>query len=155
MYNILICDDDKDIVNALKIYLTDPQYRLLEAYNGLEALELAEENRRRLGAWNLRLIAGVAPEALTGLPTPDAVFIGGSGGRLEEILRAVGTAAPSARICLSAVTPESVAAALRVLPELDYETEVCQIAVSRGCRKGESTLMLAQNPIWLITGTQK
>ena len=29
MYNILICDDDKDIVNALKIYLTDPQYRLL------------------------------------------------------------------------------------------------------------------------------
>ena len=43
MYNILICDDDKDIVNALKIYLTDPQYRLLSAYNGLEALETAEK----------------------------------------------------------------------------------------------------------------
>ena len=43
MYNILICDDDKDIVNALKIYLTDPQYRLLTAYNGLEALEMAEK----------------------------------------------------------------------------------------------------------------
>ena len=43
MYNILICDDDKDIVNALKIYLTDPQYRLLTAYNGLEALETAEK----------------------------------------------------------------------------------------------------------------
>ena len=43
MYNILICDDDKDIVNALKIYLTDPQYRLLAAYNGLEALETAEK----------------------------------------------------------------------------------------------------------------
>ena len=43
MYNILICDDDKDIVNALKIYLTGPQYRLLTAYNGLEALETAEK----------------------------------------------------------------------------------------------------------------
>ena len=43
MYNILICDDDKDIVNALKIYLTDPQYRLLTAYNGLEVLETAEK----------------------------------------------------------------------------------------------------------------
>ena len=48
MYNILICDDDKDIVNALKIYLTDPQYRLLTAYNGLEALETAEKEERHL-----------------------------------------------------------------------------------------------------------
>ena len=32
MYNILICDDDKDIVNALKIYLQNPDYRLFEAF---------------------------------------------------------------------------------------------------------------------------
>ena len=48
MYNILICDDDKDIVNALKIYLTDPQYRLFDAYNGLEALETAEREELHL-----------------------------------------------------------------------------------------------------------
>ena len=40
MYNILICDDDRDIVNALKIYLSDPNYRLFEAFSGLEALDL-------------------------------------------------------------------------------------------------------------------
>lgn len=40
MYNILICDDDKDIVNALKIYLSDPNHTLFEAYNGLDALEI-------------------------------------------------------------------------------------------------------------------
>ena len=39
MYNILICDDDKDIVNALKIYLQNPDYRLFEAFNGVEAVE--------------------------------------------------------------------------------------------------------------------
>lgn len=43
MYNILICDDEPDIVNALKIYLADPDHRLLEAANGRQALELAEK----------------------------------------------------------------------------------------------------------------
>ena len=40
MYNILICDDERDIVNALKIYLSGEDYRIFEAENGLEALEL-------------------------------------------------------------------------------------------------------------------
>lgn len=40
MYNIVICDDDKDIVNALKIYLTNPEYSLFEAYNGKECLDI-------------------------------------------------------------------------------------------------------------------
>ncbi|MBE5882881.1 MAG: response regulator transcription factor [Lachnospiraceae bacterium] len=44
MYNILICDDEKDIVNALKIYLHDSNYNMFEAYNGAEALRVIEEN---------------------------------------------------------------------------------------------------------------
>ncbi len=44
MYNILICDDDQDIVNALKIYLSDPNYRLFEAGNGFDALEAVAKN---------------------------------------------------------------------------------------------------------------
>lgn len=44
MYNILICDDEKDIVNALKIYLYDENYHLLEAYDGKQALKTIEEN---------------------------------------------------------------------------------------------------------------
>lgn len=43
MYNILICDDEKDIVNALKIYLTDSNYRMFEAYTGYQALEVMEQ----------------------------------------------------------------------------------------------------------------
>ncbi len=42
MYNILICDDEKDIVNALKIYLADANYRLFEAYTGKEALKVID-----------------------------------------------------------------------------------------------------------------
>ena len=43
MIKILICDDEKDIVNALKIYLNNPEYELCEAYNGKEALKVIQE----------------------------------------------------------------------------------------------------------------
>lgn len=44
MYNILVCDDEKDIVSALRIYLIAEGYQVFEAYNGLEALEIIKEN---------------------------------------------------------------------------------------------------------------
>ncbi len=42
MYNVLICDDQTDIVNALKIYLTPEGYRLFEAFTGAQALEIVQ-----------------------------------------------------------------------------------------------------------------
>ena len=44
MYNILICDDQPDIVNALKIYLSPEGYGLYEAFNGADAVKIAKEN---------------------------------------------------------------------------------------------------------------
>ena len=61
---------------------------------------------------------------------------------------------PAARICVSAIALETLHTACFVLRELGYETEVCQIAVSRSRSAGELTLMLAQNSVWLITGTK-
>ncbi len=48
MYNILICDDDRDIINALKIYLSDPNYCIFEANDGLQAVETAEREELHL-----------------------------------------------------------------------------------------------------------
>ncbi len=48
MYNILICDDHPDIVNALKIYLAPEGYRLFEAFNGRQALQIAKEQELHL-----------------------------------------------------------------------------------------------------------
>ena len=42
MYNILVCDDDKEIVEAIDIYLTQEGYHVLKAYDGLEALDILE-----------------------------------------------------------------------------------------------------------------
>lgn len=48
MYRVLICDDQKDIVNALRIYLTPEGYDLYEAYNGQQAVELCKEKQMDL-----------------------------------------------------------------------------------------------------------
>lgn len=44
MYNILVCDDDKEIVEAIDIYLSQEGYHILKAYDGVQALEILEKN---------------------------------------------------------------------------------------------------------------
>ena len=44
MYNILVVDDDKEIVNAIEIYLSKEGYNVLKAYNGMEALKIVKEH---------------------------------------------------------------------------------------------------------------
>ena len=48
MYTILICDDEKDTVNALKIYLANDEYCFLEAYDGQEAVRIVKEKEVHL-----------------------------------------------------------------------------------------------------------
>jgi len=48
MCNVLICDDEKDIVSALNIYLSSEDYRTFEAYNGMEAVQIVKENEIHL-----------------------------------------------------------------------------------------------------------
>ena len=116
-----------------------------------EACALIAENRRRFGAWNLRLVRGTAPEALAELPAPDAVFIGGSEGRLVEIVQVALSKNPNARLCVSAIALETLSAALDVFAALGLEAEVTQIAVSRAKPGGRLHLLLANNPVFLVT----
>lgn len=119
-----------------------------------EALDLLRANRARFCAWNLRVAEGCAPEALAGIPAPDAVFVGGSGGELPGILQAIHRANPMARVCVSAIALETAHDALECLTALGYETEIVQIAVSRAKSAGRLHLLLAQNPVLLLTGVR-
>lgn len=113
-----------------------------------EALSMARANREKFGAWNLRLAEGSAPAALEGFPKPDAVFVGGSGGELPAILEVVRRANPGARVCVSAISLETLHAAAAEL----RGPEITQISVSRSRPAGQLHLLLAQNPVFLITG---
>lgn len=117
-----------------------------------EACDLIRENRRKFAAWNLRLIEGTAPEALTGLPAPDVVFVGGSGRQMGGILEGVAQTAPQARVCVSAIALETLHEAAQGLSKLGYQVEITQLSVSRTKEVGDLHLLLAQNPVFLILG---
>lgn len=118
----------------------------------LDACELIRQNRKRFGAWNLRLIPGTAPETLNGLPAPDAVFIGGTHGKLESIIEAVLRANRKARVCISAIALETLAAAVAALTAHGLTAEVTQLSVSRARTAGKLHLLTANNPVFLISG---
>lgn len=120
-----------------------------------EACALVEQNRERFGAWNLRLARARAPEALEALPAPDAVFVGGSEGALAEIVDAALQKNPSARLCVSAIALETLSAALDTFIARGLAAEVAQISVSRA-RAGEKLhLLLANNPVFLISARRE
>ena len=67
MYKILVCDDDREIVEAIEIYLSQEGYQILKAYDGIEALEILEKEEVNL------LIIDVMMPGLDGLSVCRAV----------------------------------------------------------------------------------
>ena len=85
----------------------------------------------------------------------DAYFIGGTKGGMEGVLDEVLGKNPNARICISAIALETLGAAIAALTARGLTAEVTQIAVSRTKPAGRLHLLMANNPIFLITGTRK
>lgn len=117
-----------------------------------DAVDLIRQNRERFCAWNLHVVEGTAPEVLTELPRPDVVFVGGSSGQMDGILRAAVQANPQVRICVSAIALETLQQAVAGLEQLGYVSAVTQIAVSRTRAVGDLHMLMAQNPVFLIVG---
>ena len=116
------------------------------------ALALTRANVQAFGLTNVRVVEGAAPEALCGLDAPDRVFVGGSGGRLSQVLGAALRANPEVRVCVPVVTLETLSEALRCADELGLQdVEVVQVSVARARKLGGHHLMQAQNPVFLVT----
>ena len=120
-----------------------------------DACALIRKNREKFRAYNLTLIESRAPEALAGLPAPDAVFVGGTKGGMDGVLGAIYCKNPDARVCISAIALETLSTAVAALTARGLTAEVTQIAVSRTRPAGRLHLLTANNPIFLITGTRK
>jgi len=105
------------------------------------------ENLQRFPAPNLRVIHGEAPEACVGLPDPHAIFIGGSGGRLKEIVSMVQQRLkPHGRLVLNLVTLDHVHQVTVLLPE----ARVVQAQINRGAPIQSSLRLEALNPVFII-----
>lgn len=117
-----------------------------------EAIKLIRKNEEIFGLHNINIVNGEAPAAFSGLPAPDVAFIGGSGGNLSDIARSIVSMNENVRIALTAITIETVTEGIAVLEELDMRPEMIQIAVSSTKKAGNGHMVIAQNPVWLITG---
>ena len=119
----------------------------------VDAVALIEENRTAFGLSNLHVVLGEAPKALLDLPKPDRVFVGGSGGEMEEIFRATLAKNPAVRFCLTAVSLESLTQGLRVFEELGLQNvDVTQLTAAQAKVLGSYHMMLGQNPVYILSG---
>ena len=114
------------------------------------AIPYIEKNCTAFHLGNVTAVCEEAPDALAPLPSPDAVFIGGSNGKIEHIIAAVLRKNPSARIVITAVTLETVSLSLSAFKKIGIDPEITQISAARGKRAGALHLMEAQNPVTLL-----
>lgn len=118
-----------------------------------DACKLIRENISKQGLKNVHLIEGVAPDALDTLPTPSHVFIGGSGGRLKEILKTL-QAKGHPRVVINAVTLETIAEVNSILKYFEIkDADVVQVSISKAKTVGDYNVMQAQNPVYVVTFT--
>lgn len=118
-----------------------------------EDIEVIRENARRFGASNLRAVKGSAPEVFDALPDPDAVFVGGSGGKLQGILRAAAARLRGGgRLVCNLVGLERVQAAMRSLGEAGMACEASLLQVSRLRRLGDAHILDPLNPVFVVYG---
>lgn len=105
------------------------------------------ENLRRFPAPNLRVIHGEAPEACNECPDPHAIFVGGSGGRLAEIIRtAQRRLRPQGRLVLNLVALDHVQQAATLLPD----ARVIQAQINRGMPIQSLLRLEALNPVFIV-----
>lgn len=117
-----------------------------------EAALLIEKNREKFGLDNLSVIHAAAPEGLAGLPAPTHAFIGGSGGRMKDILTALYQANPEMRVVINAISLETICEIREVLSLFPMaDAELVQMQVNRAKKAGNYHLMQSENPVWICS----
>ena len=111
------------------------------------------ENIKKFGVANMIVLEGKAPEGLDGFSDPDAVFIGGSGGNLSDILDVVkGRLRPSGRIVINAITLETLHEATTGLKDRGFDVEVVSLNIARSKDLIGMKMFEAENPVFVIIG---
>lgn len=112
----------------------------------------AHANAERFRIGNYTLCEGKAPALLDTWPDPDAVFIGGSGGELDELIRLIlARMKAGGRLVMNFVTLENLATATSTLKAIGAGWDVVQLQASRSQPILDMHRMAAQNPVWIVT----
>lgn len=137
---------------SVEIALQVREGRVFAVEKEKEGADLIRKNTDKFAVPNVEIIRGEAPEVLSDLPACDRIFIGGSGGRLKEILQvAVDRLKTGGRLVINAITINTLITAWQELKKKDFKVEITQLAAARTRNIGDYDMLKALNPVFIIT----
>lgn len=121
-----------------------------------KAVELTKKNLEKFGVSNVKIILGNAKEKISQLPDADAIFIGGTGGDTKEIIELCEDKLKSGgRIVIGTILIETLFSVLSCIDKLNFKSvDVTQITISKSRKTSTGTMMLARNPVTVISATK-
>jgi cobalt-precorrin-6B (C15)-methyltransferase len=133
-----------------------PKGKVFAVDNDENAIELTKTNVARFAVQNtVQVIRGKAPEALKNLPQVDAILVGGSQSLREVIRASHQKLKKNGRIVVNAILLETGYTALDEIKKLSFkEVDAITVFVAKGKKVSSGTMMLARNPITIISATK-
>ncbi|MFQ5969143.1 MAG: precorrin-6Y C5,15-methyltransferase (decarboxylating) subunit CbiT [Nitrososphaerales archaeon] len=122
-----------------------------------EAIKLTKENVSKFNVTNIEIIHSKAQDAIGRLPNADAIFIGGTAGDTYDIIKLVYNKLKSkGRVVIDTILIETMYHSLKAVDELNLENvDVTQITVSKSRKVSTGTMMLARNPVVIISAEKR
>ncbi len=120
------------------------------------AIELTKKNVEKFGLSNVSLIHGNAKEKITTLEPADAIFIGGTGKDTAEIVELCQDKLKTGgRIVIGTILIETLYTILQILDKLQFDSvDITQVTISKSRKTSTGTMMLARNPVTIISATK-
>ena len=120
------------------------------------AINLTKKNIEKFSLSNISVIFGDAKEKIPELPQADAILIGGTGGDTKEIVELCQNKLVSGgRIVIGIILIETLYSVLRALEGLDFkDVDITQVTISKSRKTSKGTMMLARNPVTIISATK-
>ena len=120
------------------------------------AIELTKKNIKKFGVSNVSVIFGNAKEKILELETADVIFIGGTGGDTREIVELCQNKLKSGgRIVIGIILIETLYSVLEILDKLQFNSvDITQVTISKSRKTTKGTMLLARNPVTIISATK-
>jgi len=121
-----------------------------------KAIELTKKNAEKFQISNITTILGNAKEKILELEQADVIFIGGTGGDTQKIVELSQKKLKSGgRIVIGTILIETLSAVLQILEKLQFEeVDITQVTISKSRKTTTGTMMLARNPVTIISATK-
>lgn len=121
-----------------------------------DAVALTKRNLEKFSCTNASVILGDAKETIPGLDIADVIFIGGTGGDTLDVVKLCQSKLkPGGRMVLGVILVETLYAVLKALEHLDFTSiDIIQVTVSKSRKTSTGTMMLARNPVTIISATR-